>query len=218
MKTVGPTAALAGVPTGIQSLGVWAGRRQLFVRFAAEAETATMYTAAALTQELTRLTSRTTVHSIACGGRDTLGNTDFLCAAFDSWKPAVPVMVETDGQRPDQVVRLPKVTELIQVVADCTGPEAGLQQVIRTLEAAAARKCAHALVICPRQDTTDARILRVIEQAHEASSGTIIVVHPATGGAGASLDRRWSVVMEQASSVHADISLILRILPPVGMG
>ena len=37
-------AALAGVPAGVQAQGVWAGRRQLFVRFAGEAETATMYT------------------------------------------------------------------------------------------------------------------------------------------------------------------------------
>ena len=44
----GPTAALAGVPAGLQAQGVWIGRRQLFVRFAAEAETATMYTADAL--------------------------------------------------------------------------------------------------------------------------------------------------------------------------
>lgn len=42
------TAALAGVPSGIQSSGVWAGRRQLFIRFAGEAETATMYTSGAL--------------------------------------------------------------------------------------------------------------------------------------------------------------------------
>ena len=47
-QTAGPTAALAGIPAGLQSQGVWAGRRQLFVRFAAEAETATMYTADAL--------------------------------------------------------------------------------------------------------------------------------------------------------------------------
>ena len=37
-------AALAGVPAGIQAQGLWMGRRQLFVRFAGEAETATMYT------------------------------------------------------------------------------------------------------------------------------------------------------------------------------
>ena len=39
MAQVSPTAALAGVPAGLQAQGVWAGRRQLFIRFAAEAET-----------------------------------------------------------------------------------------------------------------------------------------------------------------------------------
>ena len=38
MPTPVLTAALAGVPSGIQSQGVWQGRRQLFVRFAGEAE------------------------------------------------------------------------------------------------------------------------------------------------------------------------------------
>ena len=50
MPTPVLTAALAGVPSGIQSQGVWQGRRQLFVRFAGEAETATMYRADALAQ------------------------------------------------------------------------------------------------------------------------------------------------------------------------
>ena len=40
-QVAGPTAALAGVPAGLQAQGVWSGRRQIFVRFAAEAETAT---------------------------------------------------------------------------------------------------------------------------------------------------------------------------------
>ena len=51
-QVAGPTAALAGIPAGLQAQGVWAGRRQLFVRFAAEAETATMYTADALASEI----------------------------------------------------------------------------------------------------------------------------------------------------------------------
>lgn len=51
-------AALSGVPAGVQSLGPWAGRRQLFVRFADEAETATMYLATALVREIGRQLSR----------------------------------------------------------------------------------------------------------------------------------------------------------------
>ncbi len=40
-------AALSGIPAGVQAQGVWRGRRQRFVRFAGEAETATMYSAGA---------------------------------------------------------------------------------------------------------------------------------------------------------------------------
>ena len=53
-------AALAGVPAGVQAQGIWAGRRQLFVRFAGEAETATMYTAIALVREIERQLPRST--------------------------------------------------------------------------------------------------------------------------------------------------------------
>ena len=53
-SVVNPTAALAGIPAGLQAQGVWAGRRQLLIRFAAEAETATMYTADALANDLDR--------------------------------------------------------------------------------------------------------------------------------------------------------------------
>ena len=78
----GPTAALAGIPAGLQAQGVWAGRRQLFVRFAAEAETATMYTADALANEIRRGTSRSAFHSISISGRDPLVERRVLCAAF----------------------------------------------------------------------------------------------------------------------------------------
>jgi hypothetical protein len=61
-------AALAGVPAGVQAQGVWAGRRQLFVRFAGEAETATMYTSSALLKEIERQLTRSKFHSIAIGG------------------------------------------------------------------------------------------------------------------------------------------------------
>ena len=45
-------------------------RRQLFVRFAAEAETATMYTPEALKNEITRAVGRASYHSISIAGRD----------------------------------------------------------------------------------------------------------------------------------------------------
>src|SRR3954468_23641596 len=99
-RTAGPTAALAGIPAGLQAQGVWAGRRQLFVRFAGEAETATMYTADALANEMERALNRSKFHSIAIGGRDPLGNVEYLKAAFGSRDVTVPVMLDCDGQRP----------------------------------------------------------------------------------------------------------------------
>jgi hypothetical protein len=81
-QVAGPTAALAGVPAGLQAQGVWSGRRQIFVRFAAEAETATMYTADALANELRRSVSRSSYHSISISGRDPLSNVDYLLVAF----------------------------------------------------------------------------------------------------------------------------------------
>src|SRR3954447_1065506 len=107
MATVaGPTAALAGIPAGLQAQGVWSGRRQLFVRFAAEAETATMYTADALANELKRSASRSAFHSISIAGRDPLSNVDYLRAAFAKVATPLPVMLDCDGQRPAEIAQL----------------------------------------------------------------------------------------------------------------
>lgn len=216
-RVAGPSAALAGVPIGIQSQGVWMGRRQLFVRFAAEAETATMYTANALASELSRMSQRTVVHSIAITGRDALGNAEFLAAAFDEWKPTVPVMLETDGQRPDALAMLEKRLSLVEVVMDCAGVDAATENAFETLRKAASASCDHALVLCPRDGVSDARLLRIVEQAHAASDGTMIVVHPTLGPEHNAHDRRWTVLMEQALALHPDVQLTLRLPPPVGM-
>jgi hypothetical protein len=104
-RVAGPTAALAGIPAGLQAQGVWAGRRQLFVRFAGEAETATMYTADALANEIERAMARSKFHSVAIGGRDPLGNVEYLRAAFEAKTVPVPVMLDCDGQRPGRVRR-----------------------------------------------------------------------------------------------------------------
>ena len=114
----GPTAALAGVPTGLQGQGVWAGRRQLFVRFAAEAETATMYTAAAIAQELKKTAARSVFHSISIGGRDPLSNLEFLETALRHGPMPIPVMLDVDGQRPDGVKVLASFLALIQVTLE----------------------------------------------------------------------------------------------------
>ena len=165
-------AALAGVPAGVQAQGVWAGRRQLFVRFAGEAETATMYSSAALVRELERQLSRSKFHSIAIGGRDPLANQAFLVAAFDAAKPPIPVMLDTDGQRPETLGRLVPFLALAQVTVDLWVPDATLTHVIETIAEASRAGCTHALVLCPREDTADGQLLRLIERAHGASAAT----------------------------------------------
>ena len=216
MKMPPLTAALAGVPTGVQALGPWAGRRQLFVRFAGEAETATMYTAAALASELKRQCERSVYHSIAIGGRDALGNGDFLAAALKDGAPA-PVLLDVDGQRPEALGTLAGRFALVQVVHELPSAPAATERVLETLRRAAALGAAHALVLATTEETSDTQLLRTIEGAHGASGGTIIVVHPPSAADATQLDRRWSTLLEQAARVHGDVRLMMRVPPPVGM-
>ena len=211
-------AALAGVPAGVQAQGVWAGRRQLFVRFAGEAETATMYSAAALVRELERQIARSTFHSISIGGRDPLANINFLIAALEGAKPSVPVMLDTDGQRPDAFALIAPHLALAQVTVEFVGPETMVTNAIETLAAAAGATCSNAMVLCPRDDTSDGQMLRIIEQAHRASPATQIVIHPPTPtGDQPMLDRRWAALLDQAISTHEDTRLALRLPPPAGL-
>lgn len=211
-------AALAGVPSGVQAQGAWLGRRQLFVRFAGEAETATMYSATALVRELERQRGRSQFHSISIGGRDPLGNVPFLLAAFADVKLGLPVMLDTDGQRPSALTDLAPYLALVQVTIEFGGPDAATTHAMHTIEAAAAAARAHAVVLCPRDDTSDAQILRVIEQTSQASPATEIVIHPPSAGAEVvSLDRRWSTLLEQALITHGNCRLALRIPPPAGL-
>jgi len=216
MQTIGSSAALAGVPVGVQAQGIWAGRRQLFVRFAGEAETATMYTSAALGSELKRLTERSAVHSISVGGRDALANAEFLLSAFESWMPTKPVMIDTDGQRPDRIAPLRKVTQMIQVsVAQLLPGIVG--RAMETLAEAKKSNIPHAFVLLVGSEASDGQILRVIEQTKEASDQTAIVIHPMAGTDRTTLDRRWSGVMERATLVHGDTRLVITIPPPTGI-
>jgi len=213
----GPTAALAGVPLGVQPSGVWSGRRQLFVRFAGEAETATLYTADGLAGELKRLAARTGVHSISASGSDVLANAEYLAAVFSRWTPTLPVMVDTDGQRPDALELLGAYVTLVQVTVGFGGSEALVDRALETIAAAARGKHDHALVLAPREETSDGQLLRIVEQASSVSRGTMIVIHPCPSAEGGPLERRWSALLEQAAAVHGDVRLVLRIPPPVGM-
>ena len=201
-------AALAGVTCGIQTHGAWAGRRQLLVRFAGEGETATLFTADALAREMNRILGRTTVHSVGIMGADTMGSASFLVAALVQIPQLPPVMVDTDGQRPEAVPVMRDHLRLVQVTVAGTEPQAAVDRAMQTLAAAAAAGVEHALVVAAAPDASDAQLVRVVEQGHAASAGTMLVVHPSPADRGM-LDRRWSALMERAAAVHGDVRLAM---------
>jgi organic radical activating enzyme len=214
-KAAGPTAALAGVPTGLQAQGVWVGRRQLFVRFAAEAETATMYTAQAIAQELKRAASRSTFHSISVGGRDPLANEEFLEAAFEAGPPPLPVMLDVDGQRPEGIKTLKKHVALVQVTLEGGTMESSMERGAVSLKTASDAGLEHALIVAPNEQASDAQLLRIVEQAHAASAKTVVVIHPPYNTP-IDRDRRWVTLVERSAALHSDVRLSLRLPPPTG--
>ena len=209
-------AALAGVPAGVQAQGPWAGRRQLFVRFAGEAETATMYTADALARDLQRQAQRGVFHSISVAGRDPLANRDFLIAALKKAQVALPVMLDLDGQRPEETVSLTPLVALVQVTLDPAAPSAMLQRGCETLRVASSAGCWHAFVAAASAETSDAQILRIVEQARDASADTDIVILPPPPTE-PTLDRRWAMLLDQAMQLHTRTVIGVRISPPTGM-
>jgi organic radical activating enzyme len=214
-QTAGPTAALAGVPTGLQAQGVWVGRRQLFVRFAAEAETATMYTAAAIAQELKKGATRSAFHSISVGGRDPLANVDFLEAAFESSKLPLPVMLDIDGQRPESIEALKKHVALVQITLEGPTMEPSAERAMESLRVSVAAGLDHAIVLAPGDQASDAQLLRIVEQSHAASEKTVVVIHPPYNTP-IDRDRRWVTLIERSAALHPDVRLSLRLPPPTG--
>ncbi|MDB4916430.1 MAG: hypothetical protein JWM95_4074, partial [Gemmatimonadetes bacterium] len=199
---------------GIRATGPWAGRRQLFVKFAQVAETATMFTADALRSELARLTQRSTYHSIAISGGDPLAEVEFLVAAFEGSAP-LAVMLDHDGQRPESLERIVKLLALVQVTLTGSEDDAVIARAMATLRGAAAKHVAHALVLTPEADASDGRLLRIVEQTEGASAEAAVVVHP-TAASLSEGDRRWVLWLERAAGVHGDVRLFPRLSEPTG--
>jgi organic radical activating enzyme len=201
------SAALAGIPAGVQPLGPWSGRRQLFVRFAMEAETATIYSASALRGELSRLAGRSRYHSVAITGGDVLAEIDFLLAAFHQ-PGMLPVMLDHDGQRPDALDGLLPALAMVQVTMEGSEGPAAVERACASIVRAAEQHVAHAVAIVVADTLSDGPLLRIVEQIHDASVDAQIVVHPAHER-GLEHEQRWVHWLEQAMAVHADI----RVLP-----
>ena len=212
-RSFGPAAALVGVVPVVQSQGVCIGRRQLAVRFAGEAETAVMYSAMALAEEISRLASRAKFHSIALLGRDPLGNVECLQAALTQAAVPLPVMADGDGQRPEAVRELAPQLRMVQVTTDGAAPAIALGRIHASLTAA--RECGldHSLVVTPGEHTSDAQLLRLVEQSHVVSDRTVIVIHPEEQPGGGPLEPRWMELLAQATELHGDVRLLRRLVP-----
>ena len=210
-------AALAGIPSGIQRQGVWAGRRQVFIRFAGAAETAQMYTADALARELGRALGRTVYHSVCVTGRDAFGNADFLAAALKQLTPGTEVMADTDGQRPEALAVLHPYLSLVQITIDPPVASPTIERVVETIRAAASLGRAHSVTIAGTDESSDADYLQIVDQVHAASERTSIVIHPGPTAERGVLDKRWSTLMEHASARHRDLRLLARLSGPATM-
>ena len=208
------TAALAGVPLGIQRQGVWSGRRQLFIRFAGPAETATMYSSDALARELKRGMERSVVHSLCVSGRDALANSEYLEAALKAVGGQVPVLADTDGQRPEAIAVLHGYLQMVQVTIEPALQTVAVERAMETVRAAAKLGMPHAVVAAGIDEWSDADYLQIVEQAHRASASTVVVLHPGPSAEKGQLDRRWSTLMEHALAKHGDVRLSLRLSGP----
>lgn len=209
------SAALAGVPVALQQQGVWSGRRQLFIKFAGPAETAMMYTADALTREVQRALERSHVHSICVTGRDALANDAFLVACLKQLNTNIPVMLDTDGQRPVVLEKLQPYVQLVQITVDTGVDQPALERIAETVKQCARLGLASAVAINGRDNASDSDYLRIVESAAGANAQAMIVMHPSPAEERKPLDRRWSMLVEQATMRQPDVRVALRLNGPV---
>jgi hypothetical protein len=162
--------------------------------------------------------ARSRFHSIAIGGRDPLGNVEYLRAAFEAKSVPVPVMLDCDGQRPGEIGGLEKIVKLIEVTLEGTALSGDGQtsNAVASIKEAARIKIRHSLVVIADERTSDSVVLRVVEQVNAASEETTVVIHPATGTP-VDRDRRWTMLLERIMALHGDVRLALRLPPPTGM-
>jgi hypothetical protein len=179
-RSTGPTAAIAGITPGVQAQGAWTGRRQLFVRFAGEAETAVLYNGEMLAKQMDRAVGHTALHSI----------------------DLAPVLASLS---------------LLQVTFEFGDAPALAERALTSLRSAANAKIGHALVLAPRDATSDGQVLRLVEQAHDAVPAVQIVLHPSPSGDKPPLDRRYSTLIDQAMAIHRDVVFLMRVPGPVGV-
>ena len=93
--------------------------------------------------------------------------------------------------------------------------ESMVERAMESLKVAAKAKVEHALVLAPGDQTSDAQMLRAIEQTHATSPDAAIVIHPPPNTP-IDRDRRWVMLVERSTPMHKDVRLSLRLPPPTG--
>jgi len=96
----------------------------------------------------------------------------------------------------------------MQVTMDGSEGAPAVERVCTSIDIAARKQVAHAVVIVPDASLGDAPLLRIVEQVHEVSEASQVVVHPVEDRS-PEQDRRWVHWLERAMAVHGDV----RILP-----
>jgi hypothetical protein len=125
-------------------------------------------------------------------------------------------MLDGDGQRPEAIEQLGPHVNLVQVTLEGVVPDGMVERALETLRAAAAARMEHALVIGADERMSDPQLMRLVEQAHAASSATTVVIHPGPA-VPVDRDRRWITVLERATGIHTDVRIGLRLPAPTGM-
>jgi hypothetical protein len=102
---------------------------------------------------------------------------------------------------------------MVQVTTDGAAPAPALGRIHATLGAAAELGLEHSLVLDPGDRTTDAQLLRLVEQVHAVSERVAVVIHPEEPSGAGPLDPRWAELLAQATGLHGDVRLVRRLGP-----
>ena len=124
-------------------------------------------------------------------------------------------MLDTDGQRPENIEPLAKHLALVQITLEGPQLEPPAERAMVSLRTSAGAGIDHALVLAPGEQASDGQMLRIVEQAHAASEKTVVVIHPPHNSP-IDRDRRWVTLIERSAALHADVRVSLRLPPPTG--
>jgi ABC-type thiamine transport system ATPase subunit len=124
-------------------------------------------------------------------------------------------MLETDGQRPSVLEQLQPYLQLVQVTVDTSIEDPALERAAESMKQCLGLGLAAGVAILGRDGASDSDYLRIVESVAGGNSKAMVVMHPSPAEERKPLDRRWSMLVEQATLRHADVRVALRLNGPV---